>query len=127
MRPPNPTPFLRNRLGKESRGRKCGNSPKGERARPCLVILSLGDGASYPGPAKFCYWEEEPQQATPGKVSTQLQTPLVIVCSPPSTNGSACNHQRLLSLATEDCSIGLLQGDVAWERGLVTKATGWSL
>lgn len=126
MRSPNPTPFLRNKLGKESRGRKCGNSPEGERARPCLVIVSLGDGAPYPRPAKFCSWEEEPQQATPGGVTTQLQTPLVIVCSPPSRNGSACNLRRLLSLAAEDCSIGLLKGDAAWERVLVTKATGWS-
>lgn len=116
MRSPNLTPFLRNKLGKESRGRKCGNSPKGERARPCLVILSLGDGAPYPGPAKLCAWEEEPQQATPGEVTTQLQTPLVIVCSPPSRNGSACNQRRLLCLATEDCSIGPLEGDAAWER-----------
>lgn len=45
---------------------------------------------------------------------------------PPSRNGSACNHGRLLSLAAEDCSIGPLEGDEAWELGLVAKATGWS-
>lgn len=84
-----------------------------------MVRPTLGLPNSAPG-------KRNPSKRPPGEVTTQLQMPLVIVCSPPYRNGSACNHQRLLSLATEDCSIGLLEGDAAWERGLVTKATGWS-
>lgn len=98
VRSPNPTPFLRNRLGKERRGRKCGNSPGGRSPAQSPSLGSYGTLCPALGPAAFCSRQEEPGHATPVEAWVSRSSPATEVSRHhpllPFSNGSVRGSRR---------------------------------
>lgn len=87
-----PHSFLRNRLGKERRGRKCGNSPRGRSPALSPSLGSSGTLRPALGPVGFFASEEERGRATPAEAKGAPNTFSLIGLQslyPSTSNGSA--------------------------------------